>query len=165
MNQQTKFWTILILLFLPVTVMALSTDKQQPINIEADWVDVNKKKGTSIYKGKVIIIQGSIRIDSDTATVYRNSKGVEKIIAIGKPAKFKQRPDDELEDIRGEGNRLEYFSALDKLHLYEKAILWQHKDVFTGDHINYDTGQHVVRATGKPGDSSERVHVTIQPTN
>lgn len=165
MNQQTKIGCILFLLFFPVAVMALSTDKQQPINIEADWVDINKKKGTSIYKGKVIITQGSIRIDSDIATVYRNSKGVEKIIAVGKPAKFKQRPDGESEDIRGEGKKLEYFSAQDKLHLYEKAILWQHKDVFTGNHINYDTKQHVVRATGKPGDSSERVRVTIQPTN
>ena len=165
MNQQIKTWYVICLLFLPMTVMALSTDKQQPINIEADWVDINKKKGTSIYKGKVIITQGSIRIDSDIATVYKNAKGVEKIIALGKPAKFRQRPDDEPEDIRGEGKRLEYFSIQDKLHLYEKAILWQHKDVFTGDHINYDTKEHVVRATGKPGDSSERVRVTIQPTN
>ena len=165
MNRQTNLWAVLFLLLLPFTVMALSTDKQQPINIEADWVDINKKKGTSVYKGKVIITQGSIRIDSDIATVYRNEKGVEKIIATGKPAKFKQRPDNESEDIRGEGKRLEYFSAQDKLHLYEKAVLWQHKDVFTGDRINYDTKQHVVRATGKPGDSRERVRVTIQPTN
>jgi len=165
MNRQTNLWAVLFLLLLPFTVMALSTDKQQPINIEADWVDINKKKGTSIYKGRVIITQGSIRINSDMATVYRNSNGVEKIIALGKPAKFKQRPDDEAEDIRGEGNRLEYFSVLDKLHLYEKATLWQHKDVFSGDHINYDTKEHVVRATGKPGDNRERVRVTIQPTN
>ncbi|MDH5191933.1 MAG: lipopolysaccharide transport periplasmic protein LptA [Gammaproteobacteria bacterium] len=165
MNQPIRKAIILLLLSLPFTVMALSTDKQQPVNIEADWVDVNKQKGTSIYKGRVIITQGSIRIDSDVATVYRNKNGIEKIIATGNPAKFRQRPDNETEDIRGEGKRLEYFSSIDKLHLYEKAVLWQYKDVFTGDHINYDTRQHVVRATGKPGDSKERVRVTIQPTN
>jgi len=154
-----------VLLFYPFTAFALSTDRDKPINIEADHVDINKQKGTSVYKGKVIIVQGSIHIEGDVATLHRNDKGVEKIIVTGNPTTFRQSPESGQEDIHGKGKRLEYYSSQDRLHLYENAIVWQHQDTFTGDHIDYDTNQHIVRASGKPGDSGQRVHVTIQPKN
>jgi lipopolysaccharide export system protein LptA len=44
--------------------MALSSDREQPINLEADAADIDDLKGISIYTGNVVLTQGSMVIKS-----------------------------------------------------------------------------------------------------
>ena len=41
---------------------ALGSDRQQPIHIKADHITVNEKKGFSIYRGNVLMTQGTLRV-------------------------------------------------------------------------------------------------------
>ena len=40
---------------------ALPSDSQQPINIQADSAEMDDKRGVAIYRGDVIITQGTLK--------------------------------------------------------------------------------------------------------
>jgi lipopolysaccharide export system protein LptA len=141
---------------------ALSSDKEQPINVEADSVEINHKTGVSVYTGNVTLTQGSIHLDADTVTLYSRNNDIEKAIAEGKPAHYRQRPDGKLEDIRAQSQRMEYYTATGKLVLLDGAHVWQEQNQFSGNRIEYDVERSVVNAS-KAKSGKERVQVIIQP--
>ena len=160
-------------LFIPLSLMALSSDRDQPINLEADAADIDDLKGISIYTGNVILTQGSMVIKSHKLTLYNDKNNeLEKAVAVGtdkKLATFKQRPEGKDKDFRARSRTMIYYLSKDKIHLLKKAYVWQAGDTFSGDKIIYDTKNETVIASsiknknGKPASSDDRVRVTIQP--
>ena len=51
-----------VLLCYPLVGLTLSTDRNQPIDIQADKLDINDKQHISIYQGHVVMRQGSLHI-------------------------------------------------------------------------------------------------------
>lgn len=148
----------------PGTAFALSTDRDQPMYIEADKVHIDEKSGVSTYRGNVSLTQGSMHLTADKAAVHnKKDQTLEKVMIVGNPVRFRQRPDDAAEDVRAESRRMEYFADKDRLNLIEEAKVWQGGNVFTGNRIVYDTLHHVVTGTKAPGEKSDRVRITIQP--
>ncbi len=144
-------------------VQALSSDKQQPIHIEADSVTIDDGRGIAVYRGNVRYTQGSAELTADEVTVYSaDRKQVSKAVASGAPATFRQRPDNKDEDMRGQAARIEFFASEERVVLDIDARLWQGANEFTGNHIEYRAGDEVVQASKAP-DSSQRVRVVIQP--
>ncbi len=162
-----------ILFCMPVSLMALSSDRDQPINLEADSADIDDLKGISIYTGNVILTQGSMIIKSHKLTLYTDKNNhLEKAVAVGtkkKLATFKQRPEGKDKDFRARAVTMIYFLNQDKIHLIKQAYVWQAGDTFSGDKIIYDTKKETVVASsiknknGKPVSNAARVRVTIQP--
>ena len=162
-----------ILFFMPVSLMALSSDRDQPINLEADSADIDDIKGISIYTGNVILTQGSMIIKSHKLTLYTDKNNeLEKAVAVGtkkKLATFKQRPEGKDKDLRARAITMIYYLNQDKIHLLKQAYVWQAGDTFSGDKIIYDTKNETVVASsiknknGKPVSNAARVRVTIQP--
>ena len=70
--------------------LALESDKEQPIELAADSVDIDESKGMSIYRGDVDLRQGSMHLRADVVTVHQNNRKPTKIIAEGRPVKFQQ---------------------------------------------------------------------------
>ena len=163
----------LLLWTLPASVMALATDRSQPIELEADTADIDDLKGISIYTGNVILTQGSMVIKAYKLTLYNdNNKELEKAVAVGQKGKlstFKQRPEGKDKDLRARASTMIYFLKKDKIHLLKQATVWQGGDTFSGDKIIYDTKHETVVASsqkdkdGKPIKTGNRVKVTIQP--
>lgn len=164
---------LLFTLFLiPSVVMALASDRDQPIELEADTADIDDLKGISIYTGNVILTQGSMVITADKLTLHNDKdKELEKAVAEGnkKLATFKQRPEGKTQDFKARAVTMIYFLKKDKIHLLKKAHVQQDGDTFSSNKIIYDTKKETVIATsqkdsqGKPVASGERVKVTIQP--
>ncbi len=162
-----------ILLFAPLCLLAQSSDRDQPIDLEADSADIDDKKGISIYTGNVILTQGSMQIKAYQLTLYNDAnKELEKAVAIGnknKLATFKQRPEGKSEDFRARSEMMTYYLKKDKIHLLRKAYVWQDGDTFSGNKIIYDTKNETVVASSKKNkagqatSSGTRVKVTIQP--
>ena len=142
--------------------MALSTDKDQPIDIVADSVDIDEARGTSTYTGNVEINQGSIRLQADKVVVEHRPDQPRKVNATGAPAKFRQLPDNSKEYITGSAKQLQYRLDSEELLLNGDAQLNQGKDKFKSDRIVYDRVRAVVKA-GAAAQGKERVRVTIQP--
>lgn len=151
----------LTLSLLTGTAQALSTDRQQPMDVEADRADIDDKRGVSVYRGKVKITQGTLRLTADELTLHTRDGEVVKAIATGKPATYRQRPDGKDQDVEAEALRMEYFADQQKLIMTNQAIVRQAGDSFRSDRIDYDIAADVVKAgAGSPGD---RVRITIQP--
>src|SRR5690554_7405256 len=54
---------------------ALPSDSQQPIHVKADSAEMDDKRGVAIYRGDVIITQGTLKITGDTVTITLNNEG------------------------------------------------------------------------------------------
>ena len=147
-------------LLLPGLCLALPEDQNQPINLEADQAQWDQKTGTSVYRGNVIISQGSMRLTADTATLYVTDGLFRRMEATGAPSTFRYKPAANKEEIQGVGEHVEYDVASAKVIVTDNARFTQGGDVFTGHRVEYDLNADVVKANSKEGG---RIHITIQP--
>ncbi len=152
---------LLLLLLFPTLTAALESDKERPIFIEADSVDIDDSKGVSIYKGRVALTQGSMHMTADKITVTQRQKGSDHILAEGNPVTFRQQPDGDKELVKGHSQRAKYDTDSDILLLIDKALLSQGEDTFKSDRITYNRTKAVVKA-GASAQGKKRVRVTIQ---
>lgn len=148
---------LLTCLLLPVAVLAADA-----IELEADRVEIDEKKGVGRYTGNVHMVQGPLSIRSETMTVYRQGKQLQKIIFTGNPVEFTQQPGEDRKGIRGHAGTIEYSSGEKMLVLQGSAEVWQEKDHFSGNIIRYDIDNKQILAS-KGESESGRVRVTITP--
>ena len=153
---------VLWLLCLPLPAWALSADRNEPIDIEADSATLNETSGLSTYRGNVHLRQGTLQLHGDNMTVQMRDDRIEKIVLTGNPATYVQRPDAADEDQHAEAGRIEYYAREDRMILLENARIWQSgKDRFSSDRIVFNLADNTVNAGG--GSSSDRVRITLQP--
>lgn len=141
---------------------ALSSDRDQPMHIEADHADINDQTGVHVYTGNVVVTQGSMRLTADHLTLQIEAGEIKEGVALGEPATYKQRPDNKDEDVYAESLRMEYYAGNERIILIEEAEVTQAGDIFRSERIVYDVARDVVNAGQGEGD---RVRITIQPRN
>ena len=79
----------------------------------------------------------------------------------GKPATYKQRPDNKDKDVRAKALRMEYYTNPEYIILLKQAEVEQEGDTLRSERIEYDVAKDKVNAgTDKPND---RVRIVIQP--
>ena len=163
----SRFFTpILAALVLMLSGMAhsLPSDKDAPVNIEADSGEIDQATGTTIYQGTVIITQGSMKLEAHKVTVQYKDKKPYQLTATGTPARFRQKPDESKDWVKGRGNKIVYLIHSEELILTDNAELQQGGDSFSSDRIVYDRVKAKLRA-GAAAQGKQRVKVTIQPKN
>ncbi|MGE0385706.1 MAG: lipopolysaccharide transport periplasmic protein LptA [Gammaproteobacteria bacterium] len=144
----------LALLAAAVPALALSTDKDQPVEIEADYAELDDLHGVTIYKGSVVVIQGSMRMTGDLLTVdYDDANQIDTAVLNGRPARFHQKPDTG-EQTDGEGARIEYHAKQSLMLLIKDARLTQGGKLLSGHRISYDTERGIVTARRAPGETA-----------
>lgn len=76
-------------------VNALPTDKNQQIHIAAQRATLDQKQGVTIYSGDVQFSQGSMLVKADKVIAHFNAQTqkIEKIQAVGSPARYQQQPE------------------------------------------------------------------------
>ena len=151
MKKLTKYNLIIvvihtILLLMPSVALSEEADRDKDIEIESDMMTVDDAKSISIYKGDVIMTQGTLIIKASELTVREDSQGFQHSTAIGKPTTFKQKRDGIDEYIEGRAERIEYDGHMDKVHLYSKASVKRGNDTVFGDYIMYDTNAEFAQA-------------------
>ena len=141
------------------SVAALESDRDQPIELAADSVDIDEGKGLSTYKGDVDLRQGTMRLRADIVTVYRSGRKTSKIVAEGRPVKFQQQS--KKGPVKGEARRVEYEVDSENLLMAGDAVLIQGKDSMRSDRIVYDRVRAVVKA-GAAAKGKQRVRISIE---
>jgi len=144
---------------------ALNSDRNQTINIQADKAISNEKTGVTTYEGTVQIDQGSLRILADRVTIERQDNKVKLIVAKGKPARFQQRPAADKNMVVAEGFTINYLVAKDRITLKRHALLEQEGTTMTGESIDYDIAQSVVKAGDGNTGAQGRVQIVIPAQN
>lgn len=159
----SKLLPCLLLAALPSLVHALASDVEKPLQIDADTATFDKKAGTAVYTGKVVVHQGSLEILAAEVHITAPENKIQLVVATGAPVNFKQQMDDGKQAV-GHSNKMQYFVAEKRLLLDGDAELAQDQDKFSGNHIEYlpNTGQ--LNADGS-GSKSGRVSATFYPTN
>ncbi len=163
--------TVTLFLALPSLAIALPSDREQPINIEADHAQLDDKSGITQYKGKAILTQGSLRLEGDIITFYYDDdKQLTKAVAEGKLAKYKQLHKENEPPVKAQAIQMEYYAKSQKVYLLGQGEIWQDGDKLTGDRIEYNITNNVANVKSGPvkiGDKVEqskgRVHIIIQP--
>lgn len=139
--------------------IALESDKEQPIELSADSVDIDESKGLSIYRGDVDLRQGTMHLQADVVTVHHHKRKATKIVAEGSPVKFQQQSEKGL--VKGRAKRAEYEVDNENLVMIGDAVLVQDKDSMRSDRIVYDRIKSVVKA-GAAAKGKQRVRISIE---
>ena len=142
-------------------VLALSGDEKQPIEVEADLLEVRDDDNISVYRGNVTLSQGSIRISSDQLTIYFNENDeLELMEMTGSPARFRQLDDENLEMI-GLAEQINYRETESVIILLGNASFTHDGDRIESDRIEINTENDNLSAGSD--DPSKRVKMLIQP--
>lgn len=151
----------LMLALLPLTIFAATEDKNQPIQVEADKLEIRDKDNISIYSGNVRLAQGSLLIRSDRLVIHFNDeKELVLMEMMGKPATFRQL-DDEQNELLGEADKLEYHELESLLILQGNAHFSNGSDTIESSSIRINTETNLIEAASPEPD--KRVRMTIQP--
>jgi lipopolysaccharide export system protein LptA len=167
MSKNTRLQALVICcaLLTAASAFALSSDKNQPMDIQSDhgeWQNDSKTGlGTGIYTGHVIITQGSIRITADHAVVHTLKGQLQAADITGQPATFQQQPDTG-ELMHGIADHIHYNADTNMVDMIGHAHM-QQGDIrqMTADVIHYNTEtEHAIASGGKDGG---RVHIVVPP--
>lgn len=147
---------------------ALPEDRNQPIHVQADTAELDDKNGVAVYRGSVVITQGSLKITGHTVTITRTANGdIDVFTALGTPAYYEQKPAPNKGLVQAYGLTLQYFVSTNRIVLIDQAKIVQEGSTFEGEKIVYDTQRQIVnagRATGSNVSAPRpRIDMVIQP--
>jgi lipopolysaccharide export system protein LptA len=157
MYRVNRFIALLLVLAGP-TAVALESDREQPIELAADSVDINEATGVSVYRGDVDLRQGSMHLRADVVTVHQEGRRPTRVVAEGRPVRFEQQS--ARGPVKGEARRVEYEVDSENLVLAGDALLVQGQDSMRSDRILYDRMRAVVKA-GAAAQGKQRVRISI----
>jgi lipopolysaccharide export system protein LptA len=143
------------------TALAKSSDRNQPMDVQADSTDsVMEDNSDSILQGNVVISQGSLEIRADRATVHRRDGDIDKVTLTGGPVRMKQVTDKN-EAMNASAANIVYTLSSDIIVLNGNVVIDQPRGSMRGETIKYDlkTG----RLNG--GGDGKRVSMRILPKN
>jgi lipopolysaccharide export system protein LptA len=80
----------LVFLLLPLTASALETDRQQPLEVNANSTSGTLGDGVTKLSGNISIRQGSLKINADDAEVEKTDGRVSLLTLRGNPARLEQ---------------------------------------------------------------------------
>lgn len=153
-------------------VSAQKLDRDKPVNIEADRVEVDEQRQESTFIGNVQITQGSMIIRGERIVVRQDRKGFNYGTAFGsakEQAYFRQRRDGTDEYVEGWADRLEYDGRRETVQFFTRARLLRGGDEVRGDYMVYEMTSELFRVVGggKPGATANnpqgRVRAVLQP--
>ena len=104
---------MLCIILLSPHLAALDSDRDQPIQIEADVAVRDESAGETRYEGNVILTQGSLRITADMISIKHDSAAADKIVAIGRPATLVQQPASDQSPVDASARQIEYIRSED----------------------------------------------------
>lgn len=155
------FFITCLTAFTPMPSFAATADKDQPIEVEADSLEIRDNDNISIYSGNVSLVQGSLNVRSDKLIIhFDDDKNLVLMEMTGSPASFRQLDDDHKEMI-GQADRLDYFEPKSLLVLKGNARFSSDGNLIESSMIRINTENDNLEAASPEPD--KRVRVVIQP--
>jgi len=166
-SSRLAVWIALGFFCLPV--QAERADRDKPTNIEADKLQYDDIKQTTVFTGNVVLTKGTIVIRGDRVVLRQFPDGLQTAVATGKRASFRQKREGMEQIINGFANEIDYDSRSETLKLTGDGLIKRLEcdvaiDEITGGVIVYNAQSEQFTVDGKaPGESSGRVRIIIQP--
>ena len=153
----------LSLLLAAQPALADRSDKDKPVNVEADSARMDEVQKLAIYEGHVVLTQGTLMITADRIDVRQDDQGFSSGTAVGKPVYFRQKIEGRDEYAEGWAAHLDYDGRGEKLKLSGQARLKRGEDDLRGNLITYDAKTEFFQAQGSISGNPGRVRAVIRP--
>ena len=150
----------LMLLLAPAPLLALKTDRQQPLEVNADSTDGTLGDGLATLRGQVEIRQGTLFIKADVANVTKSEGRVRHIELTGAPVHLEQ----EIEEqglVTAQAARIEYEVASGIVTLTGSADVLHPQYHISGERLVYDMNAQHFQGSG--GDTEGRIQIRLDP--
>lgn len=149
-----------LLLCAAAVATALPEDRQQAIHITSD--NAVQENSTVTYRGHVVIVQGSMRIEANQVVVHYIQGKLERVVATGTPVRFQQQPEANAGLITGSAQTLIYHHSDQRVELLQNALVDRDQSSVKGSRIEYVIPSKTVRAEGA-GSQQGQVEMVLQP--
>jgi lipopolysaccharide export system protein LptA len=135
---------------------AEKSDRDKPMNIEADALRYDDLKQSSVFTGRVVITKGTIVIRGARVDVTQDAEGYQHGLVVAEPGKrafFRQKREGVDEYIEGEGDRIDYDGKADRVKFIDHAELRRFRgatlaDDIVGSVITYDNTSDTFNVDG-----------------
>lgn len=154
-------WLSLCLLCLSLPLMALESDRQQPLEVNANSTDGTLGDGVTTLRGNVEIRQGTLHITADEAEVSKIDGRVSSVTFRGKPA-FLEQEIEEQGLVQATANVIDYQVASGLVMLTGNADVKHPQYRISGELLTYDLNiQHFQGSSDENGNG--RIHILLDP--
>jgi lipopolysaccharide export system protein LptA len=151
--------SLLLVALLPLAAQAKSTDRNAPMDVEADRTDAMLGDDSdSVLTGNVRITQGTLDVAADKAVIHRKAGDISQVVLTGGPATLKQLSDTG-EPMNARANQIIYTLTSDLVVLTGGVVIEQPRGTLRGETIKYDLKSG--RLDG--GGDGSRVKMRIMP--
>jgi lipopolysaccharide export system protein LptA len=163
------------------SAFALSTDHDQPMDVDANYMRTDQNKNTNpdvsttFLKGDVRITQGSIKAHGNEATIYQDNSDkttkpapaegeakqsrIKRVLIIGTQAHLEQLHDDDCGLMTADADTIDYHTDTDIADLKGHVnVIQKGKGDFHGEHMVYNTKTGEMQS----GDNSPQSRVTMR---
>lgn len=161
-NRSRQVGLTVALLTVSLPGWSLPEDREQPIHIESNRAERQERTGLTIYEGNVVITQGTIRLEADKVVVHSENNQAVRLEATGNPARYQQILEHGDPPVHARSLLIDYRMKEDKLILSRDAQLEQEGSTITGERIEYDLLEEIIRAQGDL-EGRQRIHMVIPP--
>jgi lipopolysaccharide export system protein LptA len=143
----------------PMAAIAKTSDRNAPMDVEADHTDATiGDDGDAILTGNVKITQGTLEVQSDRAVIHRAGGDISQVTLTGAPATLKQINDNG-EAMNAHAAQIVYTMSSDLVVLTGGVVVEQPRGTLRGETIKYDMKSG--RLDG--GGDGKRVQMRIMP--
>lgn len=149
------------LLSLSLPLMALESDRQQPLEVNANSTDGTLGDGVTTLRGSVDIRQGTLHITADEAEVNKVDGRVNSVTFRGKPA-FLEQEIEEQGLVQAEANTIDYQVASGLVTLTGNADVTHPQYQISGESLTYDLNVQHFEGSGDENGNS-RIHIRLDP--
>lgn len=151
---------LLLLVFFAPLAVALESDRQQPLEINADTTDGSLGDGRAELRGNVLIRQGSLLIQANVAEVEKVEGRVREVILTGEPVQLEQEIEQQGR-VQATANRIEYRVATGLVTLTGQANVNHPQYKISGDVLKYDMNAQHFQGSGEP--TNGRIRIELDP--
>lgn len=160
MTPKSANW-LLWLVFVSSSALALESDRQKPMDVQADQLQGNVNQGVSTLLGHVKITQGTLIAQADQATLHQDARHkIVRAVLTGSPASLVQQLDEGGQlDIRA--REIDYDQERSTATLTGDATVKQPRGEVSGQRLVYDLRSKQI--TGSGDGAGGRVSLRLYP--
>jgi len=158
---RSGLWLFLFLIFFSPLLPALESDRQQPLEVNANSTDGTLGDGITTLRGDVDIRQGTLHITADEAEVSKVDGRVNSVTFRGKPA-FLEQEIEEQGLVQATANIIEYQVASGLVTLTGNADVTHPQYQISGEILIYDLNIQHFEGSGDASGNG-RIHIRLDP--
>jgi lipopolysaccharide export system protein LptA len=138
---------------------ALETDRQQPLEVNADSTSGTLGDGITTLSGNISIRQGSLKINAEGAEVEKTDGRVSLLTLRGEPAQLEQQIEQQ-GFVRARAEVIVYQVASGLVTLSGSADVEHPQYEISGEVLEYDLNAQHFQGDGN---GSGRIHIRLEP--